>query len=376
MAETEVFVKYGLLDRAIDHLRRVFELQPHDLAAREKLSDVLAQLGRRPEAAAELMHMARYLADSDRAAAVKLARRALELDPSAEQARALVEGGAPASASPSSAAAGRGGEQGRPTGSQDVLVASSEDIVNADDVEIEVDPYGGGPDVLAFEDDPLSEVNRSRSLADGELVAEMEQVDFFIEQAMPDEAGALLTELQHRFGQSAVIDRKMHEVRQLADGGQGAIPGVPATMIDAPSRRHSGPVARVAGGGTADLSTHGDLGIAYKEMGLWDPAIEEFKILGRDPRRQVFALTMIGECLEAKGSLTDAVIRFKEALNCPQASATETTVLYYLLGDAFERLSDRPEALYFYEKVSRRDPRFREVAAKLVALRPPSAKQA
>jgi tetratricopeptide (TPR) repeat protein len=204
----------------------------------------------------------------------------------------------------------------------------------------------------------------------------MEQVDFFIEQAMPDEAGALLTELQHRFGQSAVIDRKMHEVRQLADGGQGAIPGVPATMIDAPSRRNSGPVARVAGGGTADLSTHGDLGIAYKEMGLWDPAIEEFKILGRDPRRQVFALTMIGECLEAKGSLTDAVIRFKEALNCPQASATETTVLYYLLGGAFERLNDRPEALYFYEKVSRRDPRFREVAAKLVALRPPSAKQA
>ena len=130
------------------------------------------------------------------------------------------------------------------------------------------------------------------------------------------------------------------------------------------------PLAVVAGGEKADLSTHGDLGIAYKEMGLLDAAIGEFKLLTQDPAREVFALTMIGECCEAKGSLTDAIIRYKEGLNCPQISTEEMVQLYYCLGSTFERLNDPSEALYFYEKVGKRDMKFRDVAEKLAMLRP------
>ncbi len=236
--------------------------------------------------------------------------------------------------------------------------------------------------MLGFEDDPLSSVNRPTSEAEAELLSEMEQVDFFLEQAMPDEASALLTDLQTRFGHHPVIDRKLQKVRLLAYSPVGAMPAAPATVIDTlGSSRLVGPggpapVARMADGQTADATTHGDLGIAYKEMGLLDPAIAEFGQLARDPRRQVFALTMIGECFEGKGSHTDAVVRYKEALNCPQATATESTLLYYLLGAAFEHLGDRQEALYFYEKVTRRDAKFRDIESKLAALRPRSARQA
>jgi tetratricopeptide (TPR) repeat protein len=125
-----------------------------------------------------------------------------------------------------------------------------------------------------------------------------------------------------------------------------------------------------------DVDTHYDLGIAYKEMGLYDPAIAEFKQLTQDPKREVFALTMIGECCEAKGLLTDAIIRYKEALNCPQITPEETIQLYFCLGSTFERLSDRSEALYFYEKVAKRDPKFRDVDGKIAALKPRSARQA
>ena len=62
LAESEVFVKYGLLDRAVDHLRRAFEIQPDYLPAREKLAAVLTQLGRRAEAAVELEYMSEALA--------------------------------------------------------------------------------------------------------------------------------------------------------------------------------------------------------------------------------------------------------------------------------------------------------------------------
>ena len=143
----------------------------------------------------------------------------------------------------------------------------------------------------------------------------------------------------------------------------------PLRSLD-PEPHEPSPVAVVAGGEKVDLSTHGDLGIAYKEMGLLDAAIGEFKLLTQDPAREVFALTMIGECCEAKGSLTDAIIRYKEGLNCPQITPEETVQLYYCLGSTFERLADQSEALYFYEKVAKRDPKFRDVGDKLAHLRP------
>jgi tetratricopeptide (TPR) repeat protein len=143
----------------------------------------------------------------------------------------------------------------------------------------------------------------------------------------------------------------------------------PLRSLD-PEPHEPSPVAVVAGGEKVDLSTHGDLGIAYKEMGLLDAAIGEFKLLTQDPAREVFALTMIGECCEAKGSLTDAIIRYKEGLNCPQITPEETVQLYYCLGSTFERLADQSEALYFYEKVAKRDPKFRDVSDKLLHLRP------
>jgi tetratricopeptide (TPR) repeat protein len=132
------------------------------------------------------------------------------------------------------------------------------------------------------------------------------------------------------------------------------------------------PVAIVAAGAEADLSTHGDLGIAYKEMGLHDAAIAEFKLLMSDPARKVFALTMIGECLEAQGALPEAVVRYKEALNSGSVADAESTQLYYLLGDAFERMGDQSEALYFFEKVARRggQSQFRDVARRIQALKP------
>ena len=53
LAEAEVFVKYGLLDRAADHLRRLFESEPDYVQARERLDAVLTQLGHAPLEAAD-----------------------------------------------------------------------------------------------------------------------------------------------------------------------------------------------------------------------------------------------------------------------------------------------------------------------------------
>ncbi len=417
IAEADVFVKYGLLDRAVDHLRRVFDIQADHLPAREKLAAVLTQLGRRSEAAAELEYMSEALADSDPTQALRLAERARALDPNATRALARLEGGdrsfAPPARTPGflhgpntaiSVAAIPAVPPRRappPLARPPVEFADTDGIESAeelagDDLELDLE------DALASGDDtgldlvtPAPRVGEERR-GDEEIQGELDQVDFFLAQAMLDEAMAMLTDLQSRYPGNEAIARKMVEVERMQEppsqialespfafGSGGAteldLGGDDDTMATEdprplrsldPEPHEPSPVAVVAGNEKVDLSTHGDLGIAYKEMGLLDAAIGEFKLLTQDPAREVFALTMIGECCEAKGSLTDAIIRYKEGLNCPQITPEETVQLYYCLGSTFERLADQSEALYFYEKVAKRDPKFRDVSDKLLHLRP------
>jgi tetratricopeptide (TPR) repeat protein len=302
LSEAEVFVKYGLGERAVDHLRKIFALEPEHREARERLAAVLIQTGRKPEAAAELATLAAQLEAAGDRDAPAVAERALALDPACANAARML-GQRPAAPSP------------------------------------------------------------SRTASDDDLAVELEQLDFFSQQSLHDEARAVLIDLELRFpGHPLLAERR----RAFASDGAGAIPG------DGGPAPPAGPVAKLSPSENADPATHGDLGIAYKQMGLHDAAIEEFKRLAADKTRAVFAYTMIGECVEAKGELGEAVKRYKEALNLPQATPQESVELYYLLGSVFEQLGDIREALYFFENVGKRDPGFRDVKKRIVTLKTPS----
>jgi tetratricopeptide (TPR) repeat protein len=318
LAQADVFVKYGLTERAIDHLRRVFALDASHRGARERLAGILNQLGRRTEAASELATLAGQLAvGGNMTDAAVVAERALALDPSCAAAAKLL--------------------------GRKVVAAPPPEAVRAED-----------------------------------LHEELEQVEFFMQQSLHEEARSVLDELDQRFpGERLLVDKRVALDAAVAaqieeDEGRGAIPGYGGGG-DAPR----GPVARLSQSERADPRTHGDLGIAYKQMGLFDAAIAEFKQLTDDGPRAVFALTMIGECIEAKGELGEAVGRYKEALNLPQITTPESLELYYLLGSVFERLGDRREALYFFENLRKRDASFRDVGRRIATLKQPqSARQA
>jgi tetratricopeptide (TPR) repeat protein len=310
LAEADVFVKYGLAERAVDHLRKVFAIEAHHRGARERLATVLDQLGRRSEAADELATLARQLADPAEAAVV--AERALTLDPSCAAAAAML---------------------GR---------------------------------------EPATQTHRVGE----DLLADLDQVDFFMQQSLFDDARDVLDEMDHRFPRHPLLAEKrvaLEAARAVAalpsddtasDEHPGAIPTAARGELEAPVARLGAPVPG------ADPGTHGDLGIAYKQMGLYDAAIGEFTAMATDKRRTVFALTMIGECIEAKGDFGEAVAKYKQALNQPQVTPSESLELYYLLGGVFEQLGDIGEALYFFENLSKRDARFRDVGQRIATLKP------
>ncbi|HJZ84526.1 MAG TPA: tetratricopeptide repeat protein, partial [Polyangia bacterium] len=121
--------------------------------------------------------------------------------------------------------------------------------------------------------------------------------------------------------------------------------------------------------GEEDFETHYDLGIAYKEMGLHDDAIHEFRMVMKAPGREVLCHTMIGLCYSEKGQQTEAISQFKKALYVEGITEREQLSLYFELGIAYEKLEDWREALYYFEKVQKRDAKFREVERRIRALK-------
>jgi tetratricopeptide (TPR) repeat protein len=68
-----------------------------------------------------------------------------------------------------------------------------------------------------------------------------------------------------------------------------------------------------------------------------------------------------------KGAPAEALIHYKKALNRPNIKDQEATHLYFQLGRVFQTMGERSEALYFFEKVARRDQGFQDVGQRVAA---------
>lgn len=117
-----------------------------------------------------------------------------------------------------------------------------------------------------------------------------------------------------------------------------------------------------------DAETHYNLGIAYKEMGLLDDAVREFRIAASDPKKEFDCYNLIGICYVEKGTPQKAVEVFKKGLELPGRSEDEYASMDYELGRAYELSGMTAEALAAYTETRRRSPGFRDVDDKISSL--------
>ena len=117
-----------------------------------------------------------------------------------------------------------------------------------------------------------------------------------------------------------------------------------------------------------DAETHYDLGLAYKEMGLFDEAIKAFEKVLRAPGREVQCRVMLGMCQREQGNPQEAIHQFKQGLHA-NPSERERLSLYYEIGITYESVGDEGEALYYFEAVTKREPGFADAAQRADALR-------
>jgi tetratricopeptide (TPR) repeat protein len=229
-----------------------------------------------------------------------------------------------------------------------------------------------------------------------EIQEVLDEADFFASQGMMDEALEAVQEAILIYPANAALRARLLEYEAKADAQEVAEEQAEAEqpddsfdiaeqlaseltevaptagvdeMIDVESvfaQFKKGVAAQIA---PDDSDTHFDLGIAYKEMGLTDDAIQEFDLAAQNPKRACTALTMIGTCYLERGDAQQAVTYFERAISSPQKSPLEEMALHYEIGNAQELLGRLDAALSSFERVAAHDRTFRGVTSRMDALK-------
>jgi tetratricopeptide (TPR) repeat protein len=125
--------------------------------------------------------------------------------------------------------------------------------------------------------------------------------------------------------------------------------------------------------GSDDYRTHYDLGIAYKEMGLMDEAMGEFRIALKSTEIFCEASVMLAVCHRERGEIDEAANRYREALEAVGADVQAASGLRYDLAEVLLQSGDREAALGLFRDVLQADPQFRDVQARIAELESASA---
>lgn len=123
-----------------------------------------------------------------------------------------------------------------------------------------------------------------------------------------------------------------------------------------------------------DFDTHYNLGLAYKDMEMFDEAIEEFqqafKSTMADPasRNYLLCCSMLGFCFTRKNLPRLAVMWFKRGLESPGHTEDEYQALRFDLAEAYASLGETQQAHELFSEVYGIDVNYRGVKARLQEL--------
>ena len=415
LTEAEVFEKYGLHNEALAQLREVSQRFPGHVVAQEKLVGFLrtqADVGELRDGLVALAFARRAAGDPDggrRAAAEALQIGGIEAAPreALERLELLVEAPAeaPAPAPPRPAPKPA---PAPPPAAKAVPPAPPppapplEPVSRADEEELEI----------LFDDSDAASGDR----ADEPAYAEIE---FYIEQGMRQDAIARITAMRRSGASGPELDALEERARAAAPAARkgaaalsrdadavvatGPEEGAGSDKLDeddlssiaaaleaeygaspiAPTRR----AAETEGEqsvdevfaafkehirsevGGEDFRTHYDLGIAYKEMGLIEDALAEFRVATGAPELYREACSMLGIIHWERGEADEAIRWYRAALDAPGEEETPLSGLRYDLAEILNSIGDAQGAYDLFSQVLAVEPNYRDVQSRVADLR-------
>lgn len=125
----------------------------------------------------------------------------------------------------------------------------------------------------------------------------------------------------------------------------------------------------------ADVSSHYDLGVSFKEMGLFDMAIDEFQKSVKDNAFEMKSLEMLGQCFLEKGELSLAENTLIKAMSIKGKANTDYLGIKYTLGKLYEQKKMFNEALKLFTEIFSIDKNFQDIEKHIALLKDMAAKE-
>ncbi|MBX7218632.1 MAG: tetratricopeptide repeat protein [Blastocatellia bacterium] len=202
----------------------------------------------------------------------------------------------------------------------------------------------------------------------------------------PPSVDSLISSLITDLGDS--LDGLEEEAKRITGAHKAAPPAAPVAAAPAPandnlfgSLAESGlqdifdefkqSIEQEADDEKPDFETHYNLGLAYKDMELFDEAVEEFQTAiratdSKAPDGHYFqSCNMLGLCFMAKGMPQPAAVWFKRGLDAPGRSEDEYQAMRFDLALANEEQGKFETALELFETVYALDINYRDVGEKI-----------
>jgi tetratricopeptide (TPR) repeat protein len=184
-------------------------------------------------------------------------------------------------------------------------------------------------------------------------------VEVLVEHPDPDNP-TLPIELFEKIKEIAPSSPIVEKLAVLLQAGQAASAAL-ASAAAAPAAETPAPAAPVQEQlGEQELLIRYELGVAYKDMGLYDEAIEEFHVALKGPACVVNVAHAVALCLKAQGKTKDAIGYLERALADPGCVGDVANAVRYDLGllyesdGQFEKAFKMFSAIPAYKDVSRR----------------------
>ncbi len=217
---------------------------------------------------------------------------------------------------------------------------------------------------------------------------ELEESEFYLEQGMFDDAEKVISNLLVNHPDDKALLTKLEEVRTRRETEKsleqtvgftdmiseledeellGAADFLGEEFVESSSNGFVRELATEID--SEDTESHFNLGIAYKEMGLYDEALEEFDKASKDPDRLIDCLTFKGQCYLDQGCYAEAEQVFKQGLGHDSLSDELQMTLHYEMGVLYQASGRSLEALDSFQQVADKDLFFRDVGKKVKALR-------
>jgi tetratricopeptide (TPR) repeat protein len=118
-----------------------------------------------------------------------------------------------------------------------------------------------------------------------------------------------------------------------------------------------------------DARSRFDLGMTYRQMGLLDEAVAEFRLASRNPEFRLMAMDLLGRALLERGDFGAAIAELERGLATPGLPLDAEVNFRYNLGLALEASGRVVEALTQFESVFEAEPNYPDVALKIRELR-------